>query len=86
MEKRLLEYWEVWYPQAVATGLPFARGKIDSVASMMLHSPPEVLTAEVRNEQGNRIAYGKDLRRALVSPMCRLRREGRAIVREDAWP
>lgn len=81
-----MEYWEVWYPAAAATGLPIARAAIDPAQAVILHSPPDVLTAEVRDASGNRTAYGKDLTRTQQSPMCRLRREGVAITREDIWP
>jgi len=40
----------------------------------------------VRSESGERLAYAQDLRRTQTSPMCRLRREGDSIVREDIWP
>lgn len=26
-----LEIWDLWYPGAAATGLPFARGRLDPV-------------------------------------------------------
>lgn len=80
------EYWEVWYPAAAATGLPIARCLIDPAPAVLLHSPPDVLTVEVRSESGERMAYAQDLRRTQISPMCRLRREGDSIVREDIWP
>jgi hypothetical protein len=81
-----LQYWEAWYPKAAATGVLIGRGRIDPVDQLLLHSPPEVLTVEVSDRHGNRLAYGKDLPQTLDSPMCRLRREGDRVTREDFWP
>ncbi len=81
-----LEYWEVWYPRAAATGLLIARGQIDPTDSIILHAPPDVLTVEVFDQRGKRLAYGSDLTRTQDSPMCRLRRRGDSIEREDIWP
>lgn len=80
------EYWEIWYPKAAATGLPVARSLMDRTRYVILHSPPEVVTVEVRSEAGERLAYGAELSRTQISPMCRLSREGSAITREDIWP
>ena len=70
------ECWEVWYPKAGATGLLLGRGLLDATQDILLHSAPEVVTVEVRNEQGERLAFGKDLQKTLSSPMCRLRKDG----------
>ena len=80
------ECWEVWYPKAGATGLLLGRGLLDATQDILLHSAPEVVTVEVRDKQGNRLAFGKDLQRTLASPMCRLRKDGDSILREDIWP
>jgi len=76
----------VWYPDAGATGVSLARGLLDPTWGVLFHAAPDVINVEVRDEHGHRLAYGTDLRRTLSSPMCRLRREGEAIVREDTWP
>jgi hypothetical protein len=83
-----MEYWSIWYPKAAATGLLLARGLLDATDTLLLHAPGEVVTVEVHDERGNRLAYGKDLERtgAESTPICRLRREGQAITREDFWP
>jgi len=80
------EYWEVWYPKAGATGLLLGRGLADTTREILLHSAPEIVTAEVRDGDGNRLAFGKDLERTLASPMCRLRKEAGSIIREDISP
>lgn len=79
-------YWTVWYPQAAATGLLLARGLIDPTESLLLHAPAELITVEVSTEAGERLAIGEALARTIESPICRLRREGERIVREDCWP
>jgi hypothetical protein len=82
-----MQFWEAWYPRAAATGLHIARARIEPADMVWLHSPPEVVTVEVRDDaDGRRIAYGRNLERTEQSPMCRLRIEGDAVVREDGWP
>jgi hypothetical protein len=81
-----LEYWEIWYPHAAATGLLIARGQLERTDTLFLHSAPDVVTVEVSDIAGNRVAYGADLKRTQGSPMCRLRRRGTSISREDVWP
>lgn len=81
-----LQYWEVWYPRAAATGVLIARGAMDPTDTLILHSAPDVVTVEVSGSSGGRLAYGADLERTQQSPMCRLRRNGASITREDIWP
>jgi hypothetical protein len=81
-----LHYWSVWYPQAAATGLLIARGLIDPADWLLLHAAPDVITVEITAQDGQRVAYGQDLRQTLDSPMCRLRRAGDRVEREDLWP
>ena len=81
-----MEYWAIWYPKAAATGLLLGRGLLDRTDNLLLHAAPDVITVEVLDIEGRRIAYGKDLERTQVSPMCHLRRDGSRIVREDFWP
>jgi hypothetical protein len=81
-----LHYWEVWYPKAAATGVPLARGLVDPTDTMLFHSAPDVISVEVSDEQGRRLALGQDLPSTQESPICRLRREGDRIVRDDIWP
>ena len=83
-----LEIWDLWYPSAAATGLSFARGRIDPTEVLYVHAAPEMLTVEVRSDSGELIAKGKDLPRTLpeTSPITRLARTGDSIAREDLWP
>ena len=81
-----LEYWEIWYPRAAATGMLIARGQLERTDMILLHSAPEIVTVEISDNEGRRVAYQADLERTQDSPMCRLRREGGSISREDIWP
>jgi hypothetical protein len=82
-----METWDIWYPDAAATGLPFCRARIEHADEVLLHAAPESLRVEVRDEEGRRLASGDGLRRAGASfPMTRLRRDGERIVRSDGWP
>ena len=81
-----MEIWDLWYPRAGATGLSFARGRLDATDVLWVHAPPDVLTVEVRSEAGERLAYGKDLPRTADRPMARLTRAGDTIQRADRWP
>jgi hypothetical protein len=86
MTKDALEYWEVWDPRAAATGILIARGQMDPTDTLILHAAPDVATVEVSDTSGVRLAYGADLERNRPSPMCRFRRQGASITREDIWP
>jgi hypothetical protein len=81
-----LEAWEVWFPSAGATGMLVGRGRIDPTDVLLVHSVPDVITVEVHDDAGNRVAYGGELKRTLSSPVCRLTRKGGSISREDIWP
>lgn len=81
-----IQFWDLWYPQAGATGVPFARGRLDTVSTLIVHAPPPMLTVEVRSEKGTRLAYGQDLPQTADRPMARLTRRGNKIVRQDIWP
>jgi hypothetical protein len=86
MDKSGLEYWEVWYPKAAATGLLLGRGLIDPSPVLLVHAAPDVLTVKVSDQQGNQLAYGKDLPKTADTPICRLTRSGDSIQRVDIWP
>jgi hypothetical protein len=85
-KKTSLQLWDLWYPQAGATGVSFARGRLDPVNTLIVHAPPPFLTVEIRNESGSQLAYGKDLKHTADRPMARLTRRGKRIVRQDLWP
>jgi len=81
-----LQIWDLWYPQAGATGISFARGRLDQTDILLVHAPPPMLTVEVRSENGKRLAYAKDLAQTAERPIARLTIQGKQIAREDLWP
>jgi hypothetical protein len=89
-----IEIWDLWYPKAAATGLSFARGRLDATEALLVHAAPDYLTVEVKDDDGRRIAFAQDLEQTLQSPVCLLRKSGpstgsghgASISREDLWP
>lgn len=81
-----LQIWDLWYPRAGATGIPFARGRLAAASVLLVHAPPPLLTVEVRSEAGRRLAYAQDLPRTAERPIARLTVLGESITREDLWP
>jgi hypothetical protein len=84
--KSELQIWDLWYPQAAATGVAFARGRIDPMNILLVHAAPPMLTVEVRTDSGKRIAYAQDLPQTADRPIARLTVQGETITREDLWP
>lgn len=80
------EYWSLWYPKAASTGVWLGRGLLDATDQLLVHAAPPVMTVEVHDHEGRRIAYGKDLEATQDSPICLLRKDGDAITRHDLWP
>lgn len=80
-----LQIWDLWYPQAAATGVSFARGKLEATNILWVHAPPPMLTVEVRRENGQRLAYAQDLPQTADRPIARLTLQGDQITREDRW-
>ena len=86
MASEELQIWDLWIPDVGATGISFARGRLDATNVIIVHAAPEKLNVEVRDDQGNVLARGENLPRTTNSPMARLRRQGNKITREDIWP
>jgi hypothetical protein len=81
-----LHTWELYYPEAAATGLPFAR-RIDPTDVVWVHSAPSQLAVTVRQGDDRVIARGEPLeRRGDKFPMTRLTRAGDSTHREDRFP
>jgi len=79
--------WELWYPAAAATGLEFARGRIDPTDVLWVHAAPNRLSVTVREGDDRVLARGEPLeRRGSYLPMTRLTLEGSEVRREDRWP
>jgi hypothetical protein len=82
-----METWDLWYPDAGATGLPFARGRLDSTDVLWVHAAPPSLNVIVRDGEERLVARGEQLQRAGERfPLTRLVRRGAAVEREDRWP
>jgi hypothetical protein len=83
---RPLQTWELWYPGAAATGLPFARGRLDPTEVLWVHSAPKKLDVTVRNFDERVVVKGLTSRDGPYLPMTRLSIADGAILREDRWP
>jgi hypothetical protein len=87
MPDKPTETWDLIYPEAGATGWPFARGRLDPTDVLWVHSAPPNLAVTVRRDDDQVIARGHSLKRQGERyPMTRLSRRGDTIQREDRWP
>jgi hypothetical protein len=87
MELTTLQTWELYYPDAAATGVEVARARIDPTEVVWLHAAPPTLAVTVREGDDRVLARGEPLKRQGERyPMTRLEWKGTAIVREDRWP
>jgi hypothetical protein len=77
--------WDLWYPQAAASGIAFGRGRIDGTDVLLVHAAPKVLQVKVY-EGDTLVAEGNDLQATDDTPIARLTRRGDRIEREDIWP
>jgi hypothetical protein len=85
----MVEVWDLWFPDAGATGLPFARCRVDAdVAAdrVLVHAAPPELDVTVRDERGAVVAEGRGLKRHEPGPMSLLTRRDGTIALEDHWP
>jgi hypothetical protein len=81
-----LEIWDLWYPGAAATGLPFARGRLDPTDVLWVHAAPKKLDVTVRRLDGPIRARSEVTREGGYLPMTRLAVADGQVVREDRWP
>lgn len=79
-------YWDLWIADVAATGISFARGRLDPTEAIIVHAAPAQLNVEVRNQDGLLLAHGNDLMRTADTPMARLQIKDKTITREDIWP
>src|SRR5262245_8677118 len=86
MPEQPAQEWDLWYPKAAATGLPFARGRIARADVLLVHAAPPVLNVTVRDTTGRVIAAGSDLEATDDTPIARLTRHGDRVERADIWP
>ena len=80
------QVWDIWYPNAAAQGLSFARGRLDAADVLLVHAAPDTIDVAVRNDDGDLLAEGKGLARTEQRPMARLTMQGERIERHDLWP
>jgi hypothetical protein len=80
------QIWDLWYPDAAAQGMAFARGRLDRTNVLLVHAAPETLDVAVRSDDGRLLAEGKGLQRTAERPMARLTIRGDGVEREDLWP
>jgi hypothetical protein len=83
------EVWDLWVPQVGATGLSFARSRVDAGAAgdrVLVHAAPSMLDVTVRGNDGSVRAEGRNLARGEPGPMSYLVRRGDRITLEDGWP
>ncbi len=81
-----LQTWDLWYPEAAASGMSFARSRIDPVESVLVHSAPPSLAVYVQDGEGRLTARGANLRATDQTPMARLTIRGGEVERADIWP
>ena len=87
MEVPTLQTWELYYPEAAATGIEVARARIDPAEVVWLHAAPPVLAVTVRQGDDRVLARGASLRRdGPQIPMTRLEWRGTTVTRQDRWP
>jgi hypothetical protein len=84
-----LETWDLWFPGPGASGLPFARARVnakDASDRILVHAAPQKLQVTVRAQSGEVVAKGEGLERHQPGPMSYLVRHGSTITLEDGWP
>ncbi|HEX3629944.1 MAG TPA: hypothetical protein VHW91_05715, partial [Candidatus Dormibacteraeota bacterium] len=67
-----LETWDLWYPGPAATGLSFARARVNARHAgerLLVHAAPEKLQVMVRDRSGAVVARGEGLERHQPGPM-----------------
>jgi hypothetical protein len=81
-----IEIWDLWFPDAAAQGLPFARGRLRATDRLLAHAAPASLRVQVMDDTGKLLARGDNLRRTAETPIAKLSRRDGRIEREDIWP
>jgi hypothetical protein len=85
----MLEVWDLCFPDAGATGISFARSRVDDQAAgnrLLVHAAPPTLEVTVRDQDGTLLAHGQGLERGQPGPMSYLVRQHDTILLEDGWP
>ena len=75
-----VQTWELWFPDAAATGLLFARARIAPADVLWVHAAPPTLAVTVRDGDDRILACADNLaRHGERLPMTRLAREGDSV-------
>jgi hypothetical protein len=83
----VVHVWSLRYPFAAATGVEFARGRLDPTPVLLAHAAPEALSVEVYENGSRLVAIGQDLiRKGASTPITKLTMDGERITRDDIWP
>jgi hypothetical protein len=80
------EIWDLWYPKAGATGIPFARCRIDPADIVLVHAAPPHLSVQVRRNTGELLAEGLNMAATDDTPIARLYRGDVSICMDNVWP
>jgi hypothetical protein len=84
-----IETWDLWLPGPGASGLPFARSRVnadDTGDRVLVHAAPQKLQVVVSDAAGYVVARGDGLERHQPGPISYLVRRGATITLEDGWP
>jgi hypothetical protein len=86
----MLEMWDLWIDSVGATGLSFARSRVESEVAgdrLLVHAAPQQMSVAVRSaDDGSLLAEGRTLQRSEPGPMSYLVRDGSQIRLEEGWP
>jgi hypothetical protein len=85
----MTETWDLWFPDAGATGISFCRSRVDSAAAgerVLVHAAPPTLDVVVRSDDDTVTASGRSLSRGEPGPISFLRRSDDKVWLEDGWP
>ena len=56
----MLESWDLWFPDAGATGIAFSRSRLEGQAAgnrLLVHAAPPTLEVAVRDQDGKLLAF-----------------------------
>ena len=83
------ETWDLWFPGAGATGMSFARARVDPAVAgdrVLVHAAPQELEVVVRDDADGRVVASGTVRRGEPGPISTLVRDGADVRLEDGWP
>jgi len=81
-----IEIWDLWFPDAAAQGLLFARGRLRATDLLLVHAAPANLRVDVVSDAGQLLARATNLQRTAETPIAQLSRRDGRIERQDIWP